>query len=173
MTTVIKIDICNYEIPAASRSGRPTVENILETGNARFVIQDIEGHGGATIEAKIGAFLGCISQAIYGKGIYQGACESLLKAALYDYVKSHPIEAQAAIKHSDLQWDPKLKDVINKVNHLSAGFLGNPNATRNSMIKIDMTEYEIPASDGRGRPTVENILETGNVRFCHSGYQRP
>jgi len=165
MTNVINIDMCKYEIPAAAGSGRPTLENILETGNARFVIQDIEGREGVTTEAKIRAFLGCISQARCEKGIRQGACESLLKASLYDYVKSHAIEAQAAIQHSHHKWDPNLKDVINKVHSLTAGILENHNAARDSVIKINMSEYEIPAADGRGRPTVENILETGNVRF--------
>jgi hypothetical protein len=101
-----------------------------------FVIQDIKDREGATTEAKIRSFLRCISQAMNGKGVCQGACESLLKSALYDYVKSHPIEAQAAIQHPDHKWDRNLKDVIDKVYYLTAGILGYHNATCNYVRKL-------------------------------------
>jgi hypothetical protein len=136
----INIDVHHVTVPpvagAAAPAGAAATENILDTGNVQYVIQDINNRAAATTQQKIEAYIDCLAQILSSTGKHQGKCESLLKNTLFAYISFNARDAQSAIRNPQFNADPKLSNIIKKVDYLSAGILGYHNSTCNYVRKF-------------------------------------
>jgi len=132
----INIDVHRVIVPpvagaAVAPAGAAATENILDTGNVHYVIQDIDNRAAATTQQKIEAYIECLAQILSSTGKHQGKCESLLKNTLFGYISFNARDAQSAIRNPQFNADPKLSNIIKKVDYLTAGILGYHNPACN------------------------------------------
>jgi hypothetical protein len=97
--------------------------DLLETGQIDLVRHFIDNNA-PNVQDRIGMFLNCLSQTLQRSGRNRGACESALKASIYQLVKRYPLAAQEIIQGNEYKYDSNIRDVIKTIDYLSSGIFG-------------------------------------------------
>lgn len=120
----LNINVTSFAPTLAPGQQPANLQNALKVRNLiDQLINEINTHGGNDQE-KFADYLSCLSQTLSKQERLQGECESKLKAAIFNFTKTHAADAKVVIQQDRFKYDEKLKSTIEKVEYLTMSLGG-------------------------------------------------